>query len=138
MPSSPTCPNEAELLALAAGEEPAPGLGAHLAECPWCRERLEQLNAEVAVLRRRPLDALLDASTAGAPASDPATTDIPPPSSDATTPLPVADTVDHHGLESETDLGFSGEPGATGEANLPAAIGRYLVIGRFPRCNGSA
>ena len=33
---------------------------------------------------------------------------------------------------SETDLGFASEAGATDEPPLPAAIGKYLVIGRFP------
>jgi hypothetical protein len=36
-------------------------------------------------------------------------------------------------LEPETDLGYSCGPGATGEAGVPAAIGKYLVIGWFPR-----
>ena len=51
MPSSLTCPEEAELLALAMGEPVPAEVAAHLAECPSCQSRLEQLKAEVALLR---------------------------------------------------------------------------------------
>ena len=51
MPSSLTCPEEAELLAVAAGEEPPDELRMHLSGCPHCRERLGQLDLEVAMFR---------------------------------------------------------------------------------------
>jgi hypothetical protein len=43
MPSSPTCPDDADLLAVAAGEEPSAELRAHLAVCPHCPGRLERM-----------------------------------------------------------------------------------------------
>jgi hypothetical protein len=51
MPSSLTCPEEAELLAVAAGEEASHELRMHLAGCPLCRERLGQLAAAIATLK---------------------------------------------------------------------------------------
>jgi hypothetical protein len=55
MPSSLTCPEEPELLAVAAGEEPSEELRMHFAGCPLCRERLGQLNIEVAMFRETAL-----------------------------------------------------------------------------------
>jgi hypothetical protein len=52
MPSSLTCPEEAELLAVAAGEEASNELRMHLAGCPLCRERLGRLAADIAMLKQ--------------------------------------------------------------------------------------
>ncbi len=57
MPSSLTCPEEAELLAVAAGEEPRDELRMHLSGCPLCRERLGQLNLEIAMFRETAMSA---------------------------------------------------------------------------------
>ena len=51
MPSSLTCPDETELLALAMGEPVPAEVDAHLAGCASCQTRLERLKAEVALLR---------------------------------------------------------------------------------------
>jgi hypothetical protein len=51
MPSSPTCPEEAELLGLAMEDPPPAEVAAHLAGCASCQSRLERLKAEVALLR---------------------------------------------------------------------------------------
>jgi hypothetical protein len=129
MPSSLTCPSEEELLAVAAGEEPSDELRRHLAECPSCRERLEQLQAERALLRKV-------APRAASPAT--ATISNEPPCDLAT----VNGRADHPGVAAprgpaestvyeapgpEKDLGF-----ACNDPPLPAAIGKYIVTGRFP------
>jgi anti-sigma factor RsiW len=51
MPSILTCPQETELLALAAGEADSEAIRMHLARCPRCRDRLARFTAEVVVLR---------------------------------------------------------------------------------------
>ncbi len=51
MPSTLTCPDEAELLPLAMGDPVADEVIAHLAGCLACQSRLEILKAEVALLR---------------------------------------------------------------------------------------
>jgi hypothetical protein len=73
MPSVQACPEEAELLAVAAGEVPSETLKAHLADCSRCRERLGQIRSELALLRDRPSPAPLAPSTAMQPRSQPAT-----------------------------------------------------------------
>ena len=42
MPSSLTCPDEADLLALAMGEPVAAAIAAHVAGCTSCQTRLER------------------------------------------------------------------------------------------------
>jgi len=51
MPLSLTCPEEPELLALAMGDAVPAEVTAHLAGCASCQSRLDQLQAEVALLR---------------------------------------------------------------------------------------
>jgi serine/threonine protein kinase len=63
MPSSLTCPSDEELLAVAAGEEPADDSRHHLAGCPMCRERLENLRGELAQLQRAVPKSVLSPST---------------------------------------------------------------------------
>ena len=53
MPSSLTCPDDAELLAAAAGERMGEEVRSHLDQCSGCRERLEQIKAELALLQHR-------------------------------------------------------------------------------------
>lgn len=52
MTTTLTCPDEAELLALAIGEPVAAAVTAHVGGCARCRARLEKLQAEVALLRQ--------------------------------------------------------------------------------------
>ena len=133
MPSSLTCPDDAELLAVASGDEPSPALRGHLADCSKCRERLEHFHAGVGLLRRAASQAGPAGSTAREPAFDPVTANGRADDSDATAPWPAEESPERKTSEPATDPGFSCEPGATPEADVPAAIGKYLVIGRFPR-----
>lgn len=48
----PTCPDEAQILPVAAGDPAGDALREHLEGCPDCRERVEQLRAELEALRR--------------------------------------------------------------------------------------
>ncbi len=75
MPSSLTCPDDAELLAAAAGELMGEGLQAHLGQCTRCRNRLEQIEAELALLHGRAPEAALVPLAASAMASGPGETD---------------------------------------------------------------
>jgi hypothetical protein len=120
-------------LAVASGDEPAAELREHLADCSSCRGRLERFQAEVSLLRREGPQAVPTASTASGPSCDPATANGQANDVDCPAPGPAAETTETKTSESETELGSSCEPGATGAANLPAAIGKYLVIGGFPR-----
>ena len=61
---SPICPDEAEPLAVASGDEPSAELRQHLADCPHCPERLERLRDELVLLRQGAADARESASTA--------------------------------------------------------------------------
>jgi hypothetical protein len=71
----------------------------------------------------------LSPSTASEPEADPTTANGPVDDSDATAPWPAAEPWETQDSEPETDLGRTCLPGGAREANLPAAIGKYLVIG---------
>jgi predicted Ser/Thr protein kinase len=134
MDSTLTCPDEAELLAVATGESISQELRAHLADCSNCRVRLEQFQAEVLLLREQPAEPRLAPATASEPASDPASAGSRADQPHATAPSPnqPAETVEHPGTLPETDRGFACEVGDTGAAAGPASIGKYLVVGKFP------
>jgi hypothetical protein len=53
MPSSLTFPDDADLLAVAAGEEHSEELQKHLEECSSCWMRLDQFRSEVELFRQR-------------------------------------------------------------------------------------
>ncbi|WP_337173287.1 hypothetical protein [Paludisphaera sp.] len=63
------CPDASVLLALAAGEDAAPEVRAHVAACPHCGRALRRLRAEIAHLRSS-VDADSDAESP--PGSPPA------------------------------------------------------------------
>jgi predicted Ser/Thr protein kinase len=132
MPLSLTCPDDAELLAVASGDPPSAELKAHLADCPTCRKRLELLRVEVGLLRGRPPVAPLIPSTASDPAFDRSAANGRPVDSDATLPWQAAESGEDHAAEPETDPGFSDEAGRGSEVDFPSAISKYLVVGRFP------
>jgi hypothetical protein len=132
MPSSLTCPDDAELLAVASGDPPSAELEAHLANCPICPERLELLRAEVGQLRGRLSVVPLIPSTASDAAFDGSTANGRPVDSSATLIWQAAGSGQDPVAEPETDLGTSDEAGQGREGDLPAAIGKYLVVGRFP------
>jgi hypothetical protein len=51
MPPVMVCPDETELLAIAAGEDLSSHLVAHVASCPHCRPAMLRLQAEIGRLR---------------------------------------------------------------------------------------
>src|SRR6516165_4453777 len=53
MPSSLTCPGDADLLAVAAGEEPSEELQKHLEECRSCSVRLDRFRSEFELFRQK-------------------------------------------------------------------------------------
>jgi hypothetical protein len=91
MPSSLTCPDDAELLAVASGDELSPGQRGHLADCSRCRERLERFHAGVGLLRPAASQAGPAASTASGPACDLGNANGQADDSDATAPWPAAE-----------------------------------------------
>ncbi len=112
------CPDEADLLALAMGEPVAAEVAAHVAECERCQAERDRLQAEVAMLRDNRPKAPLSSSTPSETRPYPAETSIQ---------------VDDFGTTaSPTDRGQDDEGPTPEEPPMPAAIGRYLVIGRFP------
>jgi hypothetical protein len=114
MLSSRTCPDDAELLAVASGEEPWDALRAraHLAAWSNCSERLDRLRHELAVLRERAPEAPLSPSTASGPASDPATASGRADHADSTAP-------------SQIDL----QPGAIGRAEVDIEPADTWLVG---------
>jgi hypothetical protein len=80
MPSSLTCPEEAELLALAMGDPAAAEVTAHLAGCASCQSRLERLKADVELLRAD----RQEASFSRSPSISPSTVSEPMSHPDAT------------------------------------------------------
>ncbi len=132
MPSSLTCPEDAELLAVAAGEEPSETLQAHLNDCARCRERLGHVRSELSLLRESPPSAPLAASTARVPRG-PAAASGRAGGGDGS--AGCHETRSSAGAASDvaTNLGFGLDSDGARDPDLPAAIGKYFVIGRFPR-----
>jgi hypothetical protein len=126
-----TCPDDTELLALALGEPLDPAISTHVAECASCQARLDSLKARVAMLRANRQSVSLSVSTKIEPTPPPAVTDgqFDQPNATATWKSPggAADPA----LGSETEFGDE-EPFACNDEPLPATIGKYLVVGRFP------
>jgi predicted Ser/Thr protein kinase len=108
-----SCPDEDVLLAAAAGEAASPELCQHLADCASCRDRLEQIKIELELIR------------AGAAAESHATSTLA--QSD------VGETGQDQCRASSSQPGSTAESSAAGSSSMPAAIGKYLVVGRFPR-----
>jgi serine/threonine protein kinase len=138
MTSTLTCPDETELLALAVGEPVAPAVTAHVDGCASCQARLDRLGAEVALLRANRPEAPRPPSPSTSPSTvdDPTTRPSGAPGSDdhggATTSWHSHDEEGDLDSSSRTDAGDDGETSVSPEAPLPGAIGRFLVIGRFP------
>ncbi len=128
------CPEEAELLAVAAGEKPSEELRAHLSGCQTCAGRLAQLKVELAALREgAPRESPLSPATASGPVDVPATSHLLGSQPDATSTRLSSKSAETRSSDAVTDPGFACESGHNHQADTPAAIGRYLVIGRFPR-----
>ncbi len=131
MPSSQTCREEAELLALAMGDPVPAEVAAHVAECASCQSRLEQLKAEVALLRADRQQASFSPSPSSEPMSPPDATNGQVEDKNPTAPWESPDLAGDGSSASRTDLGGD-EGSVSSEAPFPAAIGKYLVVGRFP------
>jgi serine/threonine protein kinase len=130
------CPKETELLVLAMGDPVAEQVMAHVERCVSCRTRLDRLRAEVAHLRAHAPEALLlpaiSPSTLRGPKLGSADVSGSIDHSGATANWESRDAADDSASACRTDPGNGGEGSASPEAPLPAAIGRYLVVGRFP------
>jgi hypothetical protein len=126
-----TCPDDTELLALAMGEPLEPAITAHVAKCSSCQSRLDSLQAEVAMLRANRQEALLSLLTASEPPPHPAVMDGQFEQPIATTTWKSPDRAGETASVSGTELGDEAYS-ACNAAPFPAAIGRYLVVGRFP------
>ncbi len=121
MPSSPTCPEEAELLPLAMGDPVPAEVEAHVAGCAMCQSRLEREKADLAFLRaiKQEPPLLLSSSMSPSTLSEPMT-------------QPAASNGQVHHSASSNDLEDRDAGSQPDEAPLPPAIGKYLVVGRFP------
>jgi serine/threonine protein kinase len=133
MTSTPTCPSDEELLAIVAGEEPAEGLRHHLDGCPECSERLRLRRAEVAEIRRAMMMAAASDPGAAGASTDPATANGRPVQVETTEPWDSGRSGECGPPSSLEDDGMGCEYAPLDAPPSPAAIGKYLVIGRFPR-----
>jgi len=70
MPTILACPEETDLLALAMGEPGLAEVAAHVDGCTSCQKRLDQLQAEVAILRSNQSEISLSPSTCPSAASE--------------------------------------------------------------------
>ncbi len=133
MPSTLTCPDETELLALAMGEPVSAALTAHVAGCTGCRAKRDRLQAEVALLRDNRQKAHFSSSTLNEPMPGPADTSVQVDDLGATVTRNSSDRTGDPVSISDTDPVNDDGGSSSRDAPLPAAIGKYLVIGRFPR-----
>jgi hypothetical protein len=123
MHCSTGCLAEEEFLALLVNEPDSAGLSAHLGTCPECRERLDVLRSQLAKLRAlgpfpRPTGAVSARPAPGMARGDQT-------ASYSRTPGVAGSTWPAAPSGSE-------DKGVTARAmELPAAIGKYLVVGRF-------
>jgi hypothetical protein len=131
------CPEETDLLALALGEPGLAEVGAHVDGCASCQKRLEQIQAELALLRANPPEMPLARSTVPSAASE-ATSDLEFACALVNDPGATAswefdDMAGDRAARPPTDTVDDGTGSSSDEPPLPAALGKYLVIGRFPR-----
>jgi predicted Ser/Thr protein kinase len=132
MPSSLTCPEEPELLAVAAGDEPRAELRNHLAGCSQCRDQVERYQVQMEQLRAGASEPPLAPSTMSGPGAGHGVSSGQAQDSDRTAPREAAEVTAGGSSAPETELGFAYAAGQSEEPPHPAAIGKYLVIGRFP------
>ena len=131
MPSSLMCPEEAELLRIALEEPVEPAVLGHIDDCSQCRQRVEQLRAEVKSLAGHFQNGTTGDSTEDSPdriepresSSDGATTSWKAKASaeaavSETEPTGPADTA-------------AAQDRAERQGTAPDAIGKYKVVGRI-------
>jgi serine/threonine protein kinase len=133
MTTTLACPDETEMLALAMGEPVAAAVTAHLAGCASCRTKLDQLQAEVALLRAHRPEAPVLPSTVRKPESNPDGAQGSGENAGATPSWESHDPEGNPASQSRTDPGNDHDGSRSPEAPLPAAVGKYLVVGRFPQ-----
>jgi predicted Ser/Thr protein kinase len=107
MTSMTTCPDEAELLAVALGEPTDDAIRRHADKCPTCGERVDRLRAEVSALPRDLGEG--PAAEANGPVREERGGE---PSGEPTAPFPMVTTRDFRG----------------GPPERPVAIGKYVVV----------
>ncbi|MGO9601601.1 MAG: protein kinase domain-containing protein [Isosphaeraceae bacterium] len=133
MISSLKCPDEAELLAVATGDKPSEKQRQHLAGCPACCARIERVKAELALLRKNAPESAPASSTVSDPTSAPSLTNGHADHRAETTSREPGGSGGPEVELPETDRDDTGLDGDKEQPPLPAAIERYLVVGRFPR-----
>jgi predicted Ser/Thr protein kinase len=136
MPTILACPEETDLLALAMGEPGLAEVAAHVDGCASCRTKLEQLQSEVAILRANQSEMSLSPSTCPSAASE-ATSDLEfacasVDNPDATASWEFDDMAGNRTGLPPTGTVDDGAGSTSDEPPLPPAIGKYLVVGRFP------
>jgi serine/threonine protein kinase len=132
MTSSLTCPSEEELLAVAAGEAPSEELRSHLDLCPVCSDRLKRRKVELAELQKAARGTAACPSTTIEPTDDPAASNGRSEHLETTEPWESQGRRASEAPSSEEYHQFRRETNICVEPPLPAAIGKYLVIDRFP------
>jgi hypothetical protein len=132
MPSDLTCPDEDELIAMAFGKEPAEDVRQHLAACPGCRERRDQLEYELARLREGVPDDSSPPPTVGDTQSGHGSANGQAEYAGAAEGLLGGEATEALPSRAGGDRGFGHDAGDFDDRPLPTAIGKYLVIGRFP------
>jgi serine/threonine protein kinase len=129
MPSTPTCPDESELLKIALGEEIDAAVREHVDGCAQCHSRVEQFRAEVASLVGISPGATGSCSTE----RDPASSEEANRSDEGSTESwKSSDGVHEEDTEpvGPDDVAGARER-AEGTGQVPGAIGRYMVVGRI-------
>ena len=132
------CLDEREFLELLGGEPAAEEMRAHVNDCAHCRGRLDQLRAELSAIRAvdpgpeppRPFSADREQGQAPYNGSRPSVdcqSSVSPTES-----LTLAPDARPDG-EARPDDFEGNEPSDADEIPMPAKIGKYLVVGRFPR-----
>jgi len=119
------------LLPLAIGDSVPAELAAHLAGCTSCQTRLEQLTAELALLLADPPEESFWPALSSEPMSSPEATNGRVDDKNPTAPWESPDLAGDRSSASGTDVGGD-EGSASSDDPLPTAIGKYLVVGRFP------
>ncbi|MGO9467946.1 MAG: serine/threonine-protein kinase, partial [Isosphaeraceae bacterium] len=132
MSPSNGCLAEDELLELLAGESVPDRVRAHVGGCADCRERLDQLESALSAIRLTDRDLPLPGEeltgpTPGSTARDSALAPAASAADQATATQPW-----RSGERSAAGPDGS-ESTAEDEPPIPATIGKYLVVGQFPR-----
>jgi serine/threonine protein kinase len=132
------CLEEHELLILLSGESASEPLRAHLHDCPACRSRLNKLRSELAAIRLTG-----PVSTPSNPVPTDRDPDPAPFYRSQTSTIHQSTVASTETLPSNNQTWTNGESGpvkfegneraAAEETPILASIGKYLVVGRFPR-----